>query len=317
MAQDAGADVVLELKSDGLGRRGYSCRDPEGHIWNFGTYNPGRGLAVTLAGAAAEGSEPPRRSGRVAISLAALFVAFGATCWVFADSIRADLSMRIATAAGHQSAREAENAYRELVKVRAEKRKAEETAQAASAALAIERARRLALESNPGSDAVSKLTEAESARRAAEAAVATLREELARKQNALDAAIEAKRVSEEKLAVNAAKPEAGSQNAAPIAGEPPLARSAAQPQTPSGDRNGIETSATRSAPEDEGSRADETATDGDDESRGAGSIAFSRAGPSRPASTVAQRRKSSASKRRYPAYVVDLDHVWPYNGWQN
>ncbi|HZF33304.1 MAG TPA: glyoxalase, partial [Candidatus Angelobacter sp.] len=22
------------------GGRGYSCRDPEGHLWNFGTYDP-------------------------------------------------------------------------------------------------------------------------------------------------------------------------------------------------------------------------------------------------------------------------------------
>jgi uncharacterized glyoxalase superfamily protein PhnB len=48
-AQDAGAEIVLELKSDGLGRRGYSCRDPQGHIWNFGTYNPAQGLVSPAA----------------------------------------------------------------------------------------------------------------------------------------------------------------------------------------------------------------------------------------------------------------------------
>jgi uncharacterized glyoxalase superfamily protein PhnB len=36
----AGAEIVLEIKDEEYGGRGYSCRDPEGHIWNFGTYDP-------------------------------------------------------------------------------------------------------------------------------------------------------------------------------------------------------------------------------------------------------------------------------------
>ena len=36
----AGAEIVLELKAEDYGGRGYSCKDPEGHIWNFGSYNP-------------------------------------------------------------------------------------------------------------------------------------------------------------------------------------------------------------------------------------------------------------------------------------
>lgn len=36
----AGAVVVLELKDEDHGGRGYSCRDPEGHVWNFGSYDP-------------------------------------------------------------------------------------------------------------------------------------------------------------------------------------------------------------------------------------------------------------------------------------
>ena len=39
----AGAEIVLEIKSEDYGGRGYSCRDPEGHIWNFGTYDPWAG----------------------------------------------------------------------------------------------------------------------------------------------------------------------------------------------------------------------------------------------------------------------------------
>ena len=36
----AGANVVYPLRDEDYGGRGYSCRDPEGHLWNFGTYDP-------------------------------------------------------------------------------------------------------------------------------------------------------------------------------------------------------------------------------------------------------------------------------------
>jgi len=36
----AGAQIVIEIKDEDYGGRGYSCRDPEGHTWNFGTYDP-------------------------------------------------------------------------------------------------------------------------------------------------------------------------------------------------------------------------------------------------------------------------------------
>ena len=39
-AFDAGAKIVLEIKTHANGTRGYTCRDPEGHLWNFGTYDP-------------------------------------------------------------------------------------------------------------------------------------------------------------------------------------------------------------------------------------------------------------------------------------
>lgn len=39
-AKAAGAEIVTELKDEDYGGRDYSCRDPEGHIWSFGTYNP-------------------------------------------------------------------------------------------------------------------------------------------------------------------------------------------------------------------------------------------------------------------------------------
>ena len=44
-ATAAGAEVVLDLKDQDYGGRGYTCRDPEGHIWSFGTYDPWAGLS--------------------------------------------------------------------------------------------------------------------------------------------------------------------------------------------------------------------------------------------------------------------------------
>ncbi len=39
-AIEARAEIVIAIKDEDYGGRGYSCRDPEGHIWNFGSYNP-------------------------------------------------------------------------------------------------------------------------------------------------------------------------------------------------------------------------------------------------------------------------------------
>ena len=39
-ARGAGAEIVMEPKDEDYGGRVFSCRDPEGHLWNFGTYNP-------------------------------------------------------------------------------------------------------------------------------------------------------------------------------------------------------------------------------------------------------------------------------------
>ena len=36
----AGAEVVLPLEDKDYGGRGYSCRDLEGHLWSFGSYDP-------------------------------------------------------------------------------------------------------------------------------------------------------------------------------------------------------------------------------------------------------------------------------------
>ncbi|RTE54686.1 glyoxalase [Arenibacter aquaticus] len=36
----AGAKILIEIKDEEYGGRGYTCKDTEGCIWNFGSYNP-------------------------------------------------------------------------------------------------------------------------------------------------------------------------------------------------------------------------------------------------------------------------------------
>ena len=39
-AKAAGAHMIDELQTKEYGGAGYSCRDPEGHLWWFGSYDP-------------------------------------------------------------------------------------------------------------------------------------------------------------------------------------------------------------------------------------------------------------------------------------
>ncbi|NVD70085.1 VOC family protein [Duganella sp. BJB1802] len=38
--KQAGGDILLDIKDEDYGGRGFTCRDPEGHIWSIGTYDP-------------------------------------------------------------------------------------------------------------------------------------------------------------------------------------------------------------------------------------------------------------------------------------
>lgn len=39
-AIEHGAEIVMPIKDEDYGGRGYSCKDHEGYIWNFGSYSP-------------------------------------------------------------------------------------------------------------------------------------------------------------------------------------------------------------------------------------------------------------------------------------
>lgn len=39
-AKESGAKIVLDLEEQDHGGKPYTCRDPEGYLWNFGSYDP-------------------------------------------------------------------------------------------------------------------------------------------------------------------------------------------------------------------------------------------------------------------------------------
>lgn len=39
-AQAAGAKILMDIRDNDYGGRGFTCSDPEGHIWNVGSYDP-------------------------------------------------------------------------------------------------------------------------------------------------------------------------------------------------------------------------------------------------------------------------------------
>ena len=38
--QAEGAPILIEIKDEDYGGRGFTCRDLEGHVWSIGTYDP-------------------------------------------------------------------------------------------------------------------------------------------------------------------------------------------------------------------------------------------------------------------------------------
>src|SRR5262245_52506961 len=84
-AKAAGAEIVLDIEEEDGGARGYSCRDPEGHVWNFGTYDPWKrrpGLSASTG--RTQGRANGKRSPRPALATLALLVVITAaalTVW--------------------------------------------------------------------------------------------------------------------------------------------------------------------------------------------------------------------------------------------
>jgi uncharacterized glyoxalase superfamily protein PhnB len=98
-AKAAGAVILLDPDDEANRGRGYSCRDPEGHVWNFGTYDPWAGQTPAPAAPAAMiwRWRPGGSLGRLQQGLAALVVL--AAAGVLLPQLMPQPSARAGTAA--------------------------------------------------------------------------------------------------------------------------------------------------------------------------------------------------------------------------
>ena len=204
-AKAAGAEIVLDLQDDDFGGRGYTCRDPEGHIWMFGTYDPWQGKEP-------EAAPPPAQGARRPIMLAGLGVAviaaLAAVVWIVAAPRQPGA---VSSAAVHEPAgvaKDATEAKDSGIKAN------EEAVREAQALLNKERTARLAAD-KAGDEALKRAADEQRAREAAERTVREVRIELDRERVAKVAAEKAvagkageealKRIAEERRAREAAE----------------------------------------------------------------------------------------------------------------
>lgn len=215
-ARNAGCEIVIDLKTGAKGERTYTCRDPEGHLWSFGTYDPWE-AHVTAAGArhaadsyysaaSAEAGHAsatfPRRLA-AGVSIAALVTACAAL-WVYGESWRSsrEASAAPAVAVGPEvmiseqfanvlEQRAVKDARRRLSLERTARRAAERASMAAREEAAEERNLRVSAE-QAAKELAEKLASMQRARDAAEQASAQhakdLAEQLASTQRAKTAA---------------------------------------------------------------------------------------------------------------------------------
>jgi uncharacterized glyoxalase superfamily protein PhnB len=215
-AKAAGAEIVLDIEVEGSRGRSYSCRDPEGHIWNFGTYNPWQHQSPA---GDRSGRPAPRTAMALAICLA-LIAALAVVDWVynanqqsipeFASTSLADTSSdkeanradellnmeRTARQTAEQASRKAhEQLIRALSRESSKEQATEKLHQALTAAIgAKEEAERASREAH------AQLAQQQSAREAAERAVEEARGQAAQERSAREATQRANRDLQMRLA---------------------------------------------------------------------------------------------------------------------
>jgi uncharacterized glyoxalase superfamily protein PhnB len=188
-AKSAGAKIELEPQDDGLGGRFYTCRDPEGHLWSFGTKrydlsekpsngpNVGRGAGsstVHLPGppSPTRGDLPGNGHGglrRRSLAAVTVLVALAAGWMLYQTYGNGAFETGTAMTTGTVEKSDAAN---EQLALEMSRRLAAETASSdAASKFGEEKSRRLAAEA-AAAEATSKFGEEKSRRLAAEAAAA-------------------------------------------------------------------------------------------------------------------------------------------------
>lgn len=212
-AKAAGAEIMLEVQDDEAGRRGFTCRDPQGHIWSIGTYDPWR--TAPMLDTAANTIEPRFRSwhgGERHIGSPALLATFAGTLGAlvmlvfYASHSAVSTVDGVLTAPAFESSKTSAAAIREAVETgalpggtdaaAADQQEAAQTLNAVRAALASERTARIAAEQAAEKIRVDLARATETSRVAMDA----LRAEGARAERARAAAEDTLRSTRDELA---------------------------------------------------------------------------------------------------------------------
>jgi uncharacterized glyoxalase superfamily protein PhnB len=203
-ARASGAEIIVDIQDDDFGGRSYACRDPESHIWNFGTYDPWQGKRAGGRQSAGRASRLLKLAAGIAL-LVMIAASGGIAGFIYgmprseqrpAEIVVKEPDTRATQAAqdrlnAESSARQA--AERATLEAKAQldlERTARETAERAAAQLDRERAAREAAERS-ASEARDQLRSERSAKNAAVRAAAQLRRQLSQVQGTSQVAGEA------------------------------------------------------------------------------------------------------------------------------
>jgi len=210
-ARNAGCEIVIDMQTRPNGARAFTCRDPEGHLWCFGTYDPWRSLSIApdrpdagsesevLSSDAAAGAlhAAPKFPARLAAGLSIGAVVSGLVAvWMYGEAWQ---TAREATAAptaaigpervvnievGKEAFQRAiKDARLHLAFERRARRAAERASKAAQAKAARERSQRIAAEET-AKQLSERLVQAQHAADVAQKAASAAQNDLAREQQA-------------------------------------------------------------------------------------------------------------------------------------
>ena len=190
-AKAAGADIILDIGELDHGGRGYSCRDPEGHVWSFGTYDPWQVRPLAARGRAPTATARAFSAPVLLGAMLAAAVVAAALMWMAVSLLEAGRGKRlaIATVERAEETRAGKGAKEapETGKESAAKDAAERAARDALQQLARERTARESAE-RAAQDALRQLASAQSAKEVAERATQDALKHLTRERGAKEAA---------------------------------------------------------------------------------------------------------------------------------
>ena len=206
-AKAKNADIIFGVRVENSGGLGYACRDPEGHLWMFGTYDPRQQLmSRPTSFRAAPGRERlSKGNALLSLVLSGLLLASTATAlWSYSEMRRQTLLLDRITgttgasparidhseqggAGGQEAELKARSLAAKLIEVQAAKEKVEQTVHDLAAQLARERSGRdSALQS--GQEAHELLVQEVKAKEALSRAVQQANDQLGRERAAKEAA---------------------------------------------------------------------------------------------------------------------------------